>query len=195
MKLEDGTRSELFKLIEAGVFGSAERLAKMSGTTWQMQSVSVKMGSTEKPVYAKEDGDQLGSYFSMQGGFFLVIFSQKSGAKVADVFLKRSTKPSESVLERQQMALAEISNVMVNAVVTALADACDTVLFISAPESMAGTRDSLVKQAIEKAKNSNSGFVISTSVHMSSPALASDCTVIFLIDSRLMQRLVNALES
>ena len=197
MKLASSTQDELFKLIETGVFGSAERLAKMSGTKWQMQSVSVKMGSTEKPNLVKDTDEEeyLGSYFSMQGGFFLVIFSNKSGARVADIFLHRGTKDGESVMERQQMALAEIANVMVNAIVAALADACEAVLFVSAPESLRGKKETIVTEALARQKNPISGYVISTSVHMVSPALASHCTVIFQLDARLMQRLVDALES
>lgn len=195
MTLSDSAQQALLKLIENGMNASADKLAKISHTRWQMQTTSISTAPLERfeSILAPDDNDHYGAYFSMPGGVFLVILSQKSGSAVADAYLSQGGKRLESKRELVQEAVAEISNVVVNTVAATLADACDMVFFLSAPEMTYGKKEYIMTEAPKKFKSSGENFTIMTYVHMSSPSLSSDCTVVILLNSRWRDRLLQAL--
>jgi chemotaxis protein CheY-P-specific phosphatase CheC len=196
MSLSDSAQQALLRIIEGGMNASADKLAQISHTRWQMQTTSISTTPLERiePLLSSGGKDHYGAYFSMPGGIFLVMLPQQSGSAMADAYLSRTGKSPQSQSELVQEAVAEISNVVVNAVAATLADACDMVFFLSAPEITYGKKEDILAEAPKKFKSSGENFSIMTYVHMSSPSLSSDCTVVILLNSRWKDRLLQALD-
>ena len=147
-----------------------------------------------RSVLADDDQDQFGACFTMPGGVFLVMIPARSGPAFADVFLPVSKKHPEGIKNRERDSLAEISNIVVNAVAAVVADACDVALMLSAPEVSHGRKDDLIKEATEMVASSGESSVVMAYVHMSSPAMSSDCSVVVLLSATWKARLFAALE-
>ncbi len=194
--ISEEAEKALLRLVENGVSESAERLATLSRTTWQTQTVSIREMSLEdfSDAGSGVDHDQYGSYFAMPGGVFLVMFPKKSAAQLTNAFSAKSkTKPAMS--ERwAQDTLAEIANVIVHAVANTMADACGDVFFLSAPSNSVGKRADLVKAAPDKFERSGKTFVLMAYVHMLAERLSSDCSFVLLLSAQRRDKLLRALD-
>ncbi|OGR97833.1 MAG: hypothetical protein A2V88_11080 [Elusimicrobia bacterium RBG_16_66_12] len=194
---DDGqAERELLRLIGRGVSDSADRLAKISRTEWVTQTVSISMAPLAKfqGVLAGDAEEHFGAHFTLPGGVFLVMIPSRSGPAFADAFLPASKKHPEGVKDRERSSLAEISNIVVNAVAAVVADACGMALMLSAPEVSHGRKADLLREAREMVSSSGEKSVVMAYVHMSSEALSSDCSVVVLMSEAWQARLFAALE-
>jgi len=195
MSDSEQAEKELLRLIEQGVSDSADRLAKISRTDWITQTVSIKMAPLAEfqKSLAGDAKDHFGACFTMPGGVFLVMIPARSGAAFADAFLPVSKKHPEGIKDRERDSLAEISNIVVNAVAASVADACDMALMLSAPEVSHGTKVELLRDARELSASSGEKSAVMAYVHMSSQDMSSDCSVIVLLSEAWKARLYAAL--
>jgi chemotaxis protein CheY-P-specific phosphatase CheC len=196
MGSEELAEQDLLRLIEQGVASSADKLADISHTDWATQTVSIKTAPLKRfyDAMTNDDKEQSGSFFTIPGGVFLVMFPTSCGKPLADVFLPASTSQNPDIKNREDESLAEISNIVVNKVAGTIADACDTSFFLSAPKMIRGTKKSLLKAAPDMITTPGDKFTVMAYVHMSSAALSADCTVILLLSPAWRQRLLSALE-
>src|SRR3989338_8015038 len=193
MNLTDSSQRCLLQIIGEGLDKSIERLAKISRTNWEMQTVSLDTGSSShfSSILAADSKDHYGTYFWMPHGFLIVLFAQ-SGLAVADSFLSDLSKKTESLDHLRQNALAEISNIVANAVAGALADACDVSIMISSPQMACGRKKELFNDALAKFKSEGENCIVMSYVHMTSADLATDCTMIIGLDAKLTESLSSA---
>lgn len=189
----DSAEAELLKIIESGVSASADRLAKLSRTSWLTQTTSITADSLEKfTVSITGDAKQhYGAYLSMPGAVFLLMFPKHGSERLARLFLPKGEVVDAARLED---ALAEIANIVVHAVANALADACGEAFFLTAPSMISGTKSELLKAAPERIPVGSEKFAIMAFVHMSAESLSSDCTMVLLFDASCRRRLLTALE-
>lgn len=195
MNTSESSEQGLLSLIEKGVENSASKLAALSHADWDTQTVSIKTASVSmiQDSMLRDDKDQFGAYFTMPGGVFLVMFPVRSGAAFADIFLPSGEKHQNAIKNREQESMAEISNVVVNAVAASIADACDTAFFLSAPQMSQGKKKDLLQAAPDMIQTPGEKFAVMAYVHMSSAALSSDCTVVLLLSASWRKRLLEAL--
>ncbi|MBI5245823.1 MAG: hypothetical protein HY923_01480 [Elusimicrobia bacterium] len=193
MSVEETAESELLKIIENGVSASADRLAKLSRTSWLTQTTSIAADSLEKfTVSITEDAkEHYGAYLSMPGAVFLLMFPKQGSDRLARLFLPKGEVVDAARLED---ALAEIANIVVHAVANALADACGEAFFLTAPSMTSGSKGALLKAAPERIPGGAKKFAIMAFVHMSAETLSSDCTMVLLFDATCRRRLLKALE-
>jgi chemotaxis protein CheY-P-specific phosphatase CheC len=181
MKLNESAQKHLLKVIGIGLKKSAERLSKISNTKWEIQTIATQASATEdflaKAGQGGPDSKYYGAYFSMPGWGFLVLFFMQSGAALADVFLPAGIGEEKAKLNQQDV-VAEISNIMIGALAGTLADACDIVCILSAPEMNCAKKETLLKLALGKFRAGGDDVSILTDIHMSSEALSSDCSVV-----------------
>ncbi len=187
----------LLRLVENGVSESAERLATLSGTAWQTQTVSIREVSADKllDAGAGPDHEQHGSYFAMPGGVFLVMFPKTNSARLVEAFASKAKSKPEMSEFWVQNTLAEIANVIVHAVANTLADACGDVFFLSAPSNSVGKRQNLVRDAPNRFERSGKAFVLMAYVCMQSEDLSSDCSFVLMLSAQRRDKLLKALES
>lgn len=194
--ISEEAEKALLRLVESGVSESAERLATLSRTTWQTQTVSIREVPLEKFADGGSGGDQdqHGSYFAMPGGVFLVMFPKKSAPALAAAFVSKAKTKPEMTEKWAQDTLAEIANVIVHAVANTMADACGDVFFLSAPSNAVGKRAELVKDAPNRFERSGKTFVLMAYVHMLAEELSSDCSFVLLLSAQRRDKLLKALD-
>lgn len=195
MNLTESNQRALTQLVESGLDKSMERLAKISRTKWEMQTVSLETGDSQsfKSILAADNKDYYGTYFWMPEGFFIVLFSQ-SGLAVADAFISDIGHGATPLNILRQNAMAEIANIVANAVAGTLADACEISLMMSSPQMARGKKKELFNDALAKFKSEGENCVIMSYVHMTSSSLATDCTMLMAFDNKLTEDLRRTLD-
>ncbi|MBI3548624.1 MAG: hypothetical protein HY078_06175 [Elusimicrobia bacterium] len=196
MNLSESANQALSRVIEKGVENSAEKLAKMSRTKWSMQTVAVNAGPGERlQTVLKDDVIQhYGAFFTMPGGFILVVISDTSGKKVVSAYLGSSAQRMQNIPNLDREVIAEIANVLVNAVAGEFADTCKIGFLLSAPDMSRGTRKALYAEILKRFPAANENLAVSSYVHMTSEALSTDCSMIILLDDTLAGKVLEALD-
>lgn len=183
MTHDDAAQKTMLKLIEDGVSASAEVLAEVSKTRWLTQTVSVSADGMDRirARLASDPKEYYGAYITMPGAVFLLMLPHDRGAALAKAFLGgRGARPG-AALPRASECVAEIANIVLHAVVKALADACEEPFLLSAPEMVRGKKTGLLTLALDKIESGGESFGVMTYVHMSSDKLSSDCTMLLFL--------------
>ncbi len=203
MKPLDCVPPALLHAIRHGVDTSASGLARMSCLSCQLETTSIETFSLERfrGGLAASPTVYSSVRFSIPGGLFVALFSTPNAAALADAFLKHGTeKRVQSALT--PAAIAEISNILVNAVVNSLGDAAGSGFLLSAPEAVQDTKANILDQAMERFKicgrqgeirchdgaflrfaDSDAYFTIINYLHLSSPILPVTCNVFILLNA------------
>ncbi|MBI3552091.1 MAG: response regulator [Elusimicrobia bacterium] len=182
LELDEPGSKALLKVIAGGATEGAERLAAMSRAPWKVETVSLGAQCCAGPDAA----EHYGAYSFMPGGAFLTLFTRKGAAAIAEAYLPPAEQIRKGLEEFDRSAAAEISNIVVNALSTALVDACQMSCFLSAPRmSFAGSGE-LISQAVETFGLGDPKF-ITACARMNAPSLPSDCVVVVLLNSRFVK--------
>lgn len=187
----------LLSLIEEGVSASADSLAAVSHTKWETQTLSIRADETgnAENVHARLAGDpseHYGAVVTMPGAVFLLMLPKKDGAGLAEAFLSGRKRRPGAALPRESVCVAEIANIVINAIANTLANACDDSVVLSAPAMILGKKETLLKLAMDELKATGETFAIMTYVSMSSSTLSSDCTVLLLLSPACRGRILKA---
>lgn len=196
MNISEPGREALLGLIQTGFENSIETLSKISRTNWRSEAVSVLTGAKDDfdSILGEDAREYYGVSFSMPGGAFLVLISLSSGQALTGSFIVSSGATDSPRKDLDMDGIAEIANIMVNAVAGPMADACDLGFLISAPEISKGTKEQLFNGALKKFKTGRELYPIMTSVRLVSEPLVSDCTMIIFLNNELIDRLIASLE-
>lgn len=170
----------LLQVIGAGVDSASARLEKLSKTTWTMQTVSVRQLDPSEFV-ASLTGDRVegfGVAFSAADSRFVVFLSNASATAICRAFLGKSYKLA---LERE--AIAEVSNILVNAMIDEVGNALKTPLLLSAPRVVEGSRAQIMSNVLDSFLTGGRPSPIVSQVHMMAEGLSADCSVVLLMSS------------
>lgn len=182
----------LLKLLERGVEQSAKRLGRLSFSTWRLDTVSLSQGSSsalDELVGVSED-QHFGTFLGIPGGGFLVIFPPKSGNLVINRFTLYSAETVDVMEQRESKVLAEVSNIIINAMVDVFADTCGQAILLSAPTPLQGTKKELLNQARAKFPSAGNPAWVSY-IRLKTPTFASDCDLLAFMDQGLFDMLSN----
>lgn len=169
---------EVIGLIEAGIDQAAERLAKISHTSWFIQTTSIKPASLDKVTQAAGDGpEDVGVFLGMPDGIFLVIFPTPNAEAVAAAFMAQ-TEWKKPAPEMKGKILSEVANIIANAVADVLANACNRAAFLGAPSVETGTRSELIDRIPGKINGGSHTMTFMIYVHLSSSAISADCMMV-----------------
>ena len=126
MSSDDAGEEALLRLIEDGVSASATALGEVSKTSWLTQTVSINADGVEgmRSRMAADQETYYGSYLSMSGAIFMFIVPQKRGAALSRAFLGERGMRAGILMPQDDECIAEISNIVVHAIVNSLANAC-----------------------------------------------------------------------
>ncbi|MBI4386767.1 MAG: hypothetical protein HY551_05245 [Elusimicrobia bacterium] len=185
----------LAALIEQGIDKSTERLAQMTKTRWEMSTMSLTTASGDRiqTLVAPAAGTHYGVCFTAPGATFVAMFPGESARRVVQAFTKGGGERLKAVADLEKNAIAEISNILVNAVAGVIADTLDRALIVSAPEILEGAKNKLMETALRRSDNKNS-FALMSYVSMSSSDLSTDCLLVILLNSELLENLLTAIE-
>ncbi len=183
----------ILRIIEQGVDQCATKLAAMSRADWDMRTTSLK-------AYAKPDDFAelkapsqyfYGASCQSPGAMFLALFTSRSAAIITHAFLGKGRPDFKASPSMQELAVAEISNIVINAVASVLADRCGTPVVLSAPKPSRGARADIIQQAFGEFKPA--GNIFSAYIHLAAPTLTTDCTLLLMLDDVTVNYLINVL--
>lgn len=179
----------LLRVLGAGLDSAAERLAKLSRTSWLMQTVSMRQFDIAEyqASFSDNKDEGFGVLFGVKGISFLVFLTAKSATTVCRAFLGAAY-----TVAGERVATAEIANIVINAVADAIGDATGDMLLLSAPRIVEGTRRDVMMKAVESFQTGGTPSPVVSQVNMMAESLSADCVLILLMTSELRARLETA---
>jgi hypothetical protein len=192
MEIKPKDEKDILQLIEKGVAAGVGKLAKISRTKWEIRKVSLQ-------AYAKpEDYAELrqptqyffGAYCQAAGKMFLAYFTPRSADLLTQAFLKGNRMGVQATPRIQELAVAEVANIVINTVANSLAERCGLAFILSAPTSVRGELAEIIKAAC--GDFSGTGKIFSAYINMSSEELAADCTLMLMLDDLIVNFILNA---
>lgn len=198
MLLSEPARETLLRLIRLGLDHGIERLTQISGASWQVSDLSVCQGTLEETPQPSPAGaaDYYGAYFTIAGGVFLVAMPEASAAAVAQSFFRRfSRKSADAWKGKENDAVGEIANMVVNPVANILGDNALMTIFLSSPQVVRGGWQELDDKAFEKLVLREDKAVLRADIGMDSQELSSSCRIVIIFNSAFAGHLAQALEN
>ena len=187
MQIIESSQAQLLGIFEKGAARSTEKLAKLSGSQWAVHIVSIDVGSGGRfrSIMARDRRDHVGFCFSSSGERYLVLFTENSGKAVLDAYAHdRAWAASRRAVDKvQDAALAEIANVIINGLSGELADRQGMTRIISAPKAVRGVKLDLFNEAFSDLAAIGEESIVDVMIHISSPALDADCTLMLRLDT------------
>ena len=187
MQIIESSQTELLGIFERGAARSTKKLAALSGSEWAVHIVSIDVGSGARfrSIMARDEREHLGVYFSSSGERYLVLFSENSGKAVLDAYAHDHAWAASrrNVPRMQDLALAEIANVIINGLSGELADRQGMTRIISAPKTVRGPKLDVFNEAFSDLPAIGEESMVDVMIHISSPALDADCTLMLRLDS------------
>ena len=176
----------LMRVIGAGLDAASARLEKLSHTKWTMQTVSVRQFSPGEfsASFSADAGEGFGVIFTAAGSSFVVFLSAPSASAICRAFLGKAYKSSA-----ERDAIAEVSNIVINAMIDEIGEATEEMLLLSAPRVVEGQRSGIMKRALESFRTEGRPNPIVSQVHMMAEGLSADCAVILLMSGVTRSRL------
>ena len=186
----ESDQTRLLGIFEKGVARSAEKLGALSGVDWHINIVSLDLVSGERfrSILARDTGEYFGIRFSSSGERYLVLFSDESGHALLNA-TDFGGRRLPAAMERS--ALGEIANILINGLAGELADRQGMVRVISAPTLSRGRKADLCVQAFGDLPSEGQSMV-NVLIHLSSPDLAADCTLLVRLDALTANFLLNS---
>lgn len=196
MNLTVAEKERIQGLIEEGVTRSADRLGKLSRTQWGVVSSS----TNEIPVvrllswFHREKGEHLAACLRASVDIpmeAVLIFSGKG----ADSLTGAVTRPWAEQMKRLpnlvELTIGEVSNILAQSVIGALADQFQQTVILSVPEVKRGPKADLLAAALDR-YDGRKDVILMSHIELYSNDLAADCSMVLIVDSSALHSLVRA---
>jgi len=194
MKLRSGQKEVLSRLLEVGVTRSAELLGKMSRTKWSVVASSV----SEIPVvrlltwFQRDGGRYLGARFISHDPLslrFLVIFPDRSSKAVTASVTRPYAGKMRDFPDIVRSTIGEVSNILAQGIVGAVADEFGAKVIFSSPEVNDGTKTNLFAGVLGD-YDARKDMLMMAQIDMCSEDLTAECSVIMIAGVESLQRLL-----
>ncbi|MEK7389015.1 MAG: hypothetical protein AAB036_04900 [Elusimicrobiota bacterium] len=190
--MTDSAQAQLLSVFETGVKRSTERLASLSGMPWDIHILSLDVESDEvfRAILARDTREFFGVSFDAPGEKYLVVFSQESSQALLEAstpILSNGRRPTPAM---EESTLAEIANILIGGLEGELAARQGMGRIISGPSTMRGTKSRIYNQVFVDPAPSGQ-LIVNVLIHISSPQLAADCTLLLRLDSLNANFLLN----
>jgi hypothetical protein len=193
MQITSDDQKAILGLLEAGIGASTDKLAAISRTQWSIKTTALKAYATPEDFAELGAPSQyfFGAYCSAHGRVFLSYFTSRSSALMTQAFLASSRRGLEATPQMQEVAVAEVSNIVINAIAAVLADRCGMAFILSAPKTVRGARADIIKAAFGALQPV--GKIFSATINLASKDIAADCTLMMMLDDLIVNFILNAL--
>jgi chemotaxis protein CheY-P-specific phosphatase CheC len=196
VSLSEESKKALIKLLEVGVARSSERLAKMSKTEWDIATASTKEIAEDRLLVATNAGKEpsLAARLSVREGLkadFGVFFPEKSAIPIAKAVLREHAWGMKNVKNILENTIGEVSNILAQSSVGALADECETAITLSVPTVQRGTKEALLCEFFAEYDDS-AKLLLMSHVELYSGDLSATCSLVMLFNSKDIARLLEA---
>ena len=183
MKLAESDQTQLLAIFNKGVGKSAEKLSVLCGMPWKINIISLDVGTGERflSILARDTREYFGAVFSSPGERYLVLFSEESGRALLNASFPANDGKPQILPNIEQSALAEIANVLINGLSGELADRQGMIRVLSAPTTAWDKKAAIYDRAFSALSFDEA--MVDVLIHISSPQLAADCTVMLRLDA------------
>lgn len=194
MKLTPQDQEAVLRLVEEGVEASSSKLAAISRTRWELRTTSLKAyaGPEDYAELGRPGQDCFGAYCHAPGKMFLAYFTARSAALLGRAFLAGSRRSAEAKAQVQEAAVAEVSNIFINAVASHFADRCGMAFILPPPKLARGSRLDIIRSAFGSFPAV--GKVFSATITLASDELSADCTMMMMLDDLILNFVLEALD-
>ncbi len=177
--------TELLPFVKLGVTRGTERLAYISGARWDIHIVSIDVGSSERfrSILARDKREYSGACFSTPGERYLVMFSEENGKTLVRSYAQDRLGQRASSAAFERSSLTEIANIIVGGLSGELADRQGMGRILSAPTMVVGRKSDIYAQAFGDLSSFGNELMVDALIHISSPSLACECTLMLRLDS------------
>lgn len=193
----DRERKIVEGLIEEGVTLSAEKLGQLSGTPWTVISASVE----ELPVvrvlslFREDKVPHVAAHLksrSMLPVEILILFPEPAAKSVSDAVIRSAGASLGMVEDPRKVVIAEISNIMGQGVLRAMANTLKVSIILDVPKVREGLKSSVLGEAFGSFDGQKETVLFSR-VDMSSEAMSASCSMALIFHVDLMRRLIAAI--
>ena len=196
MNLTLPEKERIQALIEEGVTRSADRLGKLSRTQWGVMSSS----TNEMPVvrllswFHREKGEHLAACLRASSDIpmeTVLIYSGKGAAALTDAVTRPWADQMKRLPNLVDLTIGEVSNILAQSVIGALADQFGQTVILSVPDVRRGPKADLLAVALE-GYDGRRDVILMSHVELYSNDLAADCSMVLIVDSDALRTLVRA---
>lgn len=196
MNLTVQEKERIQALIEEGVSRSADRLGKLSHTQWGVMSSS----TNEIPVvrllswFNRETSDHVAAVLRASEDIpteAMMIFSEKGAQAVVNAVTKPWAEKMKALPNLLELTIGEVSNILAQSVIGALADQFGKTVILSVPSVSRGQKAQLLASSLER-YDGRKDVLLMSHVELFSEDLAADCSMVLVIDSQTLRNLVRA---
>jgi hypothetical protein len=192
MTIVESAQTQLLAIFESGVARSTAKLSAISGMNWNVNIISLDVGAGERfrGILARDKREFLGVYFSTPGERYAVMLSEESGKALLKAGYPPYPGAKPTLPSMESATLAEYANIFINGFSGEIADRQGMVRIISGPTTVWSTKAEIYKKAFGDLPTIDD-MMVNVLVHISSPDMAADCTVLIRIDSLSANFLLN----
>jgi chemotaxis protein CheY-P-specific phosphatase CheC len=182
------------RLIEAGVNRSTELLGRMSHTKWGIVTSSIN----EIPVvrllswYQRDDSPHVGARFKSRADVpleFLILFPAKSSQSVTDAVTKPYAERMGKLPDLVKLTIGEVSNVLAQGVIGAVADEYDLTIILSVPEVVQGSKAEILSNVLGD-YDGREDILMMSHIDMYAENLSADCSMIIVVNAESLRRIL-----
>ncbi|MFC1679766.1 hypothetical protein ACFL2T_06100 [Elusimicrobiota bacterium] len=193
MNLTLGQRDAIARHLQTGVTRCGERLAKMSGTEWGVMSTSVNEIPAVRLLswFHRTKGKHVGANLRARKGLtleVLTLFPDKSARSITTAVTEQYADRLARLPQLVPMTIAEVSNIMAQGLVGALADGFDEIVILSSPEVDWGEKSELLAWGFER-YDGRKDVLLMSHVEFYSKNLAATCNVVIIVGVSTLRRL------
>lgn len=190
MSLPPEALDALAAAVAPGLELCAAALGSATHDPWSVLKFSVQPGDPA-PFAELSDfiaADSYGSLLTFAGGSFLVLFSGKSAYLAGSAFTREAQDSLENLEHREERAVAELSNVLLNPLVGHLAKIAASRLIVSAPKTRIASRRDHLSAALARYGSGNP-LAAAADASLASEPLSAECRILVFFEESLAAKL------
>jgi len=182
------------RLIESGVNRSTELLGRMSHTKWGIVTSSIN----EIPVvrllswYQRENAPHVGARFKSRADVpleILILFPAKSSNSVTTAVTKPYGERMGKLPDLVKLTIGEVSNVLAQGVIGAVADEYDLTIILSVPEVLQGSKAEILSTVLGD-YDGREDILMMSHIDMYAENLSADCSMIIIVNAESLRRIL-----
>lgn len=196
MNLTPAEKERVTRLIEEGVVRSTDRLGRMSRTEWSVMASSTNEIPAVRMLswFRRSREEHVAVRFRSGEGVpldFLIIYSKKSAQAVTDAVTRPFAERVKSFANLIELTMGEVSNIVAQSVVGAMADEFERAIVLSVPEVHRGPKAELLAVALD-AYDGRDDVLLMSHVELFSEDLSADCSMVIIVNADVLHGLVRS---
>jgi chemotaxis protein CheY-P-specific phosphatase CheC len=172
-------------VISAGINEASARLAKLAQKPWKFQTASLGRFTPAEvsSTFAADVSPGMGVLFTSGRMSFTLFFSASDCTQLCRAYLGQSYAAA-----RELASIAELSNIVVNAITDEIANATGDLLMLTAPSVVEGRRCDIIMRAAKVFRSTDQNGPIISQIKIAAGDLSVDYTILMILPDEFCSR-------